>query len=229
VGAAPSPQPGRVLPSGAGDVATVRPAATSSARRATLRAALAEVLGSAGRLAGFVVVAAGVALLYTILLPFDYTQRFELANWHHLDAGLLAWAVVLGTGMGLVLSVQVHAVRRVARARAGAGTAGGVAFMASLAPSFLCCTPIIPTLLAFVGVSGVGLYGTTGALQHFFAVHQGDFLAASAVLLALTSWWGLRKVATAECLSGDGCDIDPCCTPGAAAADAAALEDGALR
>lgn len=195
---------------------------------ATLRAALGEVLGSPRRLGGFVLVAAVVALGYSLLLPFDFTERFELANWHYLSTGLLAWSIALGTGMGLVASVQVYAMRRIARARATTGTAGGVAFVASLAPSFLCCTPIIPTVLAFVGVSGVGLYGTTGTLQHFFAVHQAQFLAASLALLAVTGWWGLRKIATATCLSDDGCDIgNP--SPAEPAVDTSAVKEGTLR
>jgi hypothetical protein len=204
-------------------------ARSAGVRPATLRAALGEVLGSPGRLAGFLVVSAVVALAYSLLLPFDFTQRFELANWHYLSGGLLAWSIVLGAGMGLVLSVQVYAMRRVARARAAAGTAGGVAFVASLAPSFLCCTPIIPTVLAFVGVSGVGLYGTTGTLQHFFAVHQTEFLAASLALLAATGWWGLRKIASADCLSDDGCAVEACLPPAPAAVESPAVEEGALR
>lgn len=202
---------------------------TAKVRTATLRAALGEVLGSPGRLAGFVVAAAAVALVYSLLLPFDYTQRFELANWRYLSTGLLAWSIVLGAGMGLVLSVQVYAMRRIARARAAAGTAGGAAFVASLLPSFLCCTPIIPTVLAFVGVSGVSLYGTTGTLQHFFAVHQTQFLAASVALLAMTGWWGLRKIATAACLSDDGCAVDGYPPPAKPAVDASAVEEGTLR
>jgi len=139
-------------------------------------------------------VAAAVTFLYTILLPFAYTQRFELANWNYLDAYLLAWAIVLGLGMAFVVSVQVYAMRRIAAARVASGAVGGLAFVGSLLPSFLCCTPIIPTVLAFVGVSGIGLYGTTGTLQHFFAVHQTEFLSASLVLLLVTGWWGLHKV-----------------------------------
>jgi len=179
--------------------------------------ALAEVLGTPGRIAGFLVASSVVAFFYSLLLPFDYTQRIELANWDYLDAYLLAWAIVLGLAMGLVLSVQVYAMRRIAAARAASGAAGGVAFVASLLPSFLCCTPIVPSILAFVGVSGVGLYTTTGTLQHFFAVHQTEFLAASLVLLALMCWWGLRKVARSECFSEDGCAIGatPAEVPGA--------------
>ena len=167
--------------------------------------ALAEVLGTPGRIAGFLVASGVVAFFYTLLLPFDYTQRFELANWDYLDAYLLTWAIVLGLAMGLVVSVQVYAMRRIAAARAASGAAGGVAFVASLLPSFLCCTPIVPSALAFVGVSGVGLYTTTGTLQHFFAVHQTEFLSSSLVLLALMCWWGLRRVARSQCLTEAAC------------------------
>ena len=170
--------------------------------------ALAEVLGTPGRIVGFLVASGVVAFFYTLLLPFDYTQRFEFANWDYLNAYLLVWAIVLGLAMGLVLSVQVYAMRRIAVARAASGAAGGVAFVASLLPSFLCCTPIVPSILAFVGVSGVGLYTTTGTLQHFFAVHQTEFLAASLVLLALMCFWGLRKVARSQCFTEDGCAVE---------------------
>lgn len=171
------------------------------------RRALVEVLGSPVRLAGFLTVSAVVTILYTILLPFEYTQRFGLDNWLYLDPYLLGWAVVLGLGLGLVVSVQVHAMRRIAAARPGSGAAGGVALLASLLPSFLCCTPVIPTLLAFVGLSGVGLYGTTGSMQHFLAAHQTEFLAASFGVLVVAAWWGLHKVGTATCLSETGCDV----------------------
>ncbi len=167
----------------------------------------------------FAVATLVVAFFYSVLLPFDYTQRVSFQNWQYLNAYLLIWAIVLAAGMGVVVSVQVHAMRRIVRARASSGIAGGLAFVGSLLPSFLCCTPIIPTVLSFVGVSGVGLYGTTGTLQHFFATHQSEFLGGSLALLVLSSWWGLRKVAAASCLVGPGCDIGPDCdaarSPGA--------------
>lgn len=181
----------------------MRATATVQTARAPLWTIAAQVLGSPGRKAGFVVVAAAVSLLYTILLPFGYTQQFGLANWHYLDPYLGVWSVVLGGAMGFVLMVQVYAMRRVAAARADGRS--GLAFVASLLPGFLCCTPIIPTLLAFIGVSGASLYTTTGTLAHFFATQQTDFLAATLALLVLTGLWGLRRVAAADCLSEVGC------------------------
>ena len=163
----------------------------------------------------FVLTALLVSLAYSVLLPFDYTQRLSLRNWQYLNVSSALWSMVLGLAMAAVVSIQVYAMRTITAARASTGVSGGFAFVGSLLPSFLCCTPIIPTMLAFVGVSGVGLYSTTGTLQHFFASYQTEFLSASFALLVFSAWWGIRKVATAVCLgpsSSDGtssCDVRP--------------------
>ncbi len=186
---------------------TVGPGSRTKPGLSALGAAAREVLGTPGRRLAAAVVSALVALAYTLLLPFDFTQRLSLANWDYLTAYQAAWSVVLGLAMGLVIVIQVHAMRRVAQARAAAGAAGGVAFVVSLLPSFLCCTPFVPSVLAFVGVSGLSLYSTTGAVQHFFAVHQTELLSASLVLLLATGLWGLWKLATAPCLDACGCEL----------------------
>ncbi|HLI15411.1 MAG TPA: hypothetical protein VKV23_05075 [Acidimicrobiales bacterium] len=180
------------------------------ARRVTARVrqgtrALGDVLGTRWRIAGFALVSGSVAFCYTLLLPFDDTQRIGFANWDYLSASLLAWSLALGLAMGLVVSVQAYALRRVVAARTAAGATGPLAFVASLLPSFLCCTPVVPSFLAFVGVSGAGLYATTGTLQHFFAVHQHEFLAASLALVLVASAWGLDKLGRAACAAG-GCE-----------------------
>jgi hypothetical protein len=156
---------------------------------------------------GFLAVAGAVAFAYSVVLPFGYTQRLSLSNWEYLNGGMLAWSVVIGLLMAFVVSVQLQAMRKVVVARSMGSAAGVLAVLASLLPSFLCCTPIIPSILAFVGVSGVGLYATSGTLEHLFAVHQDLFLAASAGLLALMSWWGLRQLAQSPCCR-DRCDAD---------------------
>ncbi|MGH3279287.1 MAG: hypothetical protein ACRDNW_09130, partial [Trebonia sp.] len=171
------------------------------------RPVIAEVLGTPGRVAAFLAVAGVAASGYTLLLPFAQTQRLSFGNWGHLTGSQLAWAIPLSLGMALVVIVQAHAMRKVAAARAATTSAGGLAVVVSLLPTLLCCTPVVPSLLAFAGVSGLGLDETTGSVQYFFAAHETGFLAAGLALLAVTSWWGLRKVARAACLSGDGCAV----------------------
>lgn len=153
----------------------------------------------------FVVATIVVAFLYSLLLPFDFTQRFSIANWQYLDARLIAWSLVLAMGMASVVALQVHAIRRIAAARTRTGALGGLAFVGSVLPSLLCCTPAIPTFLVFVGFSTVTVYGTTGTLQHFFATHQTQFFIGSLLLMTLAAWWSMRRITRAACLA-NGCE-----------------------
>lgn len=168
------------------------------------KAVLADVLRYRSNQILLVLLSVLIGTLYTILLPFEFTQRFSLANWNYLDPYLIAWSVVLGVGMSLVITLQIYAMRHIRSTQTSA--LGGFAFIGSILPSFLCCTPIIPTLLAFIGLSTVSIYGTTGALQHFFAVNQTTFLSGSALLLAISGWWSIRSVAKADCLNDACCD-----------------------
>ncbi|TCO59286.1 hypothetical protein [Actinocrispum wychmicini] len=204
---------------------TATPSLDDSAGEDTRRSVLAtatEVLTSPGRLVGFAVAAVVTGVAYTILLPFGYTQRFSTANWAYLTPAMIAWSVILGLGMAFVLVVQIYAIRQVAAGRS-AVTAGWLAVLGSLLPSLLCCSPVLPTLLAFVGLSTAQVYGTTGAWQYFFATHQTEFLAGSLAVLVATAWWGLRRIARSTCLSAQGCPT----TDNDAAGDAEPYETAA--
>ena len=169
------------------------------------KAVLAEVLRDRNNQILLVLLTVIIGTLYTILLPFDFSQRFSLANWHYLSAYLAAWSVVLGAGMSLIIVLQVYAMRQIGKANNG--TLSGLAFVGSILPSFLCCTPIIATILAFIGLSTVSVYGTTGALQHFFAVNQTAFFSGSALLLVISGWWSVRSIANADCLNDLDCNV----------------------
>ena len=69
------------------------------------------VLDTQGSRMLLVILAAAISFLYTILLPFDFTQRLSFANWHYLTPYLFGWSVFIGLGMALVIVLQVHAMR----------------------------------------------------------------------------------------------------------------------
>jgi len=157
----------------------------------------------------FAVLAVAITGAYSLTLPFAFTQRLSLRNWQFLTPRLLGFAIALGIGMAFLLTVQVHAFRRAAAARRASGdkALSGFALVVSLLPTFLCCTPVIPTVLATFGLSAISVYSTTRSLQHFFEIHQTAFIAASLALLALTTWSSVRRVARAECLNDTGCEL----------------------
>jgi len=90
----------------------------------------------AGSLVGVIEVLDTVLITtaYSLLLPFAFTQRFSLQNWQFLTTRLLVFAIALGAGMALVLTVQIYAVRRAVAARRAAGDSAlsGVALIVSV-------------------------------------------------------------------------------------------------
>lgn len=156
----------------------------------------------------FVGVAVAVGLGYSILLPFDYTQRISFVNWRYFDGRYLAFTIAFALAVGWVVSLQVHAMRRIARAAARSGprnrggVAGVVAFIVSLLPSFLCCSPVVPTVVGLLGLSAATRLETTGRIQYFFASWQDPFLLGALALVVLSGLWSTRRLALAQCVSG---------------------------
>ncbi len=180
-------------------------------------AVTAEVAADRVNRVVFVAVAAAVSFGYSILLPFDFTQRLSFANWHYLDARYLFFVVVFALGMAWVLTLQVHAMRRIAREasqdspRTG-GPAGAVAAVVSLLPSFLCCSPVVPTVVGLLGLSAATRLRTTGRIQYFFATKQDWLLLGALALLVGSGLWSTRKLARARCLA-DQCQAAPTVEP----------------
>jgi hypothetical protein len=152
----------------------------------------------------FVVITALVAFLYSILLTFPFTQRLSLANWHYLNPELTGFSLAFGLVLGWIVTLQAYAIGRLAQGHGQGLTFGAI--VGSLLPSMLCCTPVVPTVLALFGLSTVSIYGLSGRIQSFFALHERYILLASLVLLLGSALWSLRQLRTAACLiEGDCC------------------------
>jgi hypothetical protein len=154
-----------------------------------------------------------VGVGYSLLLPYAYTQRVSTANWQYLDARYIAFAVAFALGLGWLVCLQVHAVRGLVRAssqaRGSTGPVGLLAAVVSVLPSLLCCSPILPTLVGLIGLSAGARLSTTVQLQHFFATKENLILFGALALLGASDLWAMRKLARAECLSGECCATTP--------------------
>jgi hypothetical protein len=176
------------------------------------RAAAAASASPSGRLV-FALTALLVGLGYSLLLPFASTQRISFANWDYLDARYVLFSVAFALGLGWLVTLQVHAVRRIASTAAGnqpagrTGPLGALAAVISVLPSLLCCSPILPTLIGLIGLSATTRLTTTVQLQHFFATKDNLLLAGALGLLLLSGLWSMRKLSRAVCLN------DECCIP----------------
>ena len=113
---------------------------SSNQGRAT-SAVLDQIVHDRVSQATFVLVSTVVTLLYSLLLPYSFTQRVSFHNWHYLETRLFTFSVAFGLTIGSLITLQVYATRRLIRAP-GTGM-GGTAAGVGVLPSLLCCTPIV--------------------------------------------------------------------------------------
>jgi hypothetical protein len=141
----------------------------------------------------------GTALtaFYLVMLPSSRVGGFSLLAVHYLTPELALAAAVLGYGFALALAINASALAT-QRSRA-AGLVGVGGLLAAVLPGSLCCTSIIPSLLAVFGASVPTILGTTGKIASVFALYEGVFIAASLAGVALSIVLAARSRA-AHCL-----------------------------
>jgi hypothetical protein len=163
-----------------------------------------EVAGDRVSQVLFAVVTIVAGLGYSVLLPFDYTVRISFANWQFFTLRYALFDAGLSLSLAWLVTLQVYAMRRIARLAADrprrGGLAGALAAVVSLLPSFLCCSPVVPTVVGLIGLPVAAQLSTTGNITYFFATNQNWLLTGALALLVVSGAWSVRKLARAECL-----------------------------
>ena len=142
----------------------------------------------------FLSLSVSISVLYLFLLPslplgglVPYAIRF-------ITPVETAFAITFGVLLSLVATLNVYAFMTRASSVKGV-TAGSV--IASLVNG-LCCTPLIPSLIAMTGASTPVLYEISPRLQAFFEFNSQYFYALSVALLLVSVHYLSRSI-TACC------------------------------
>ncbi|GAC1408274.1 MAG: hypothetical protein NVSMB65_22010 [Chloroflexota bacterium] len=160
-----------------------------------MRAALQLVFERRGYRAGGVLAAFLTAALYAYAGQI-VTVYADGSTCVDLQVSRLVALMVLALLMGLVLPVQVFALRRAAWGvrQGGVGVLGFVAGLGSLT----CCSPLLlPSVLALVGVSGSSLLSLNVTFYRYFV----PLAVVSAVLLLLSLVLASRDITRACALA----------------------------
>ena len=131
--------------------------------------------------------------VYAFTLPASYTGGvIGLVSLQQMTVELAFFSIAVSALLSLVLTLIVYAARASLGRRGGALSLGAVA--ASLLPATLCCTPVVPTVLALVGASTPQIFGLSGRIQGIFAIYQPLFLALALALLLFALNLAARNV-----------------------------------
>lgn len=87
---------------------------------------------------------------YLVVLPSSAVGGFSLLAVHYLTPTLALCAVALGYGFAAAIAINMSALTQRSRA---AGVVGVGGLLAAVLPGSLCCTSVIPSLLAAFGAS----------------------------------------------------------------------------
>lgn len=120
---------------------------------------------------------------YLVMLPSSAVGGFSLVALHYLTPALAIAAAALGYGFALAIAINVGAFSQRSRTAEVVGLGG---LLASVLPGSLCCTSLVPSLLATLGASAPTILGTTGKIQSVFALHENAFIAVSIAGVAIS-------------------------------------------
>lgn len=159
---------------------------------------MAEVLRSRGYFLQFVVVSALITLLYLILLPSLPLGSVRLNALSFATPVQIVFSVLFGVLLSAVVTLDIYSIRsNLAGERAL--TIGSV--LATLVNG-LCCTPVVPSVLAIFSNSPEFLFTYSPAVQSFFERSYLLFYTLSAVLLLIAVRTLSKNVACCRVAAG---------------------------
>ena len=120
--------------------------------------------------------------IYAFTLPATYTGGtigLVSLRYLNLELGLISFA--LAAALSLALTLNVYAYRVMADRRSCSATGGAI--LSSLLPTSICCTPVVPTVLALLGASTSQIFGFGGRIQGFFATYEMPILMLALAIM----------------------------------------------
>ena len=150
------------------------------------------VLDSKAYLAVFIVAALLLSIGFSYLFS---TSSLNLSNpkiAFGLNIYSLIVSVLIGVLLALTLVMNAFALLRGAKV---SGKVGFGAVIAAIIPSSLCCTSVIPGILAALGASSTTIIGVTGEIQGPFATYEMLFITLSIGLLLISVFLASRNIA----------------------------------
>ncbi len=145
--------------------------------------ALRLVLSSKIYLMAFIAMAAAFFLAYSYLLASSSINLAQPKVALNLNFYSLIVSILIGTLLSLSVAMNAFAFKN---AYASGSKLSFGAILAAIIPGSLCCTFVVPAILAALGASTPTIIGITGVLQGPFATYEAPLIAISIGLLLIS-------------------------------------------
>ena len=133
----------------------------------------------------FSIMFTAVFILYFYLLESSATGIIDFGAYYiYFD---LLSSFVISFLISLVITMNVYSYKLKAKTSKKLTLSS---IVGAILPSSLCCTSIIPSLLAVLGFSTSFIVGNTGKIQSIFSIYGPLFIAAGAAI----AYFGLMQI-----------------------------------
>ena len=133
----------------------------------------------------FSIMFTAVFVLYFYLLENSATGIIDF-GFYYIYFDLIS-AVVISFLISLVITMNVYSYKLKAKTSKKLTLSSVIG---AVLPSSLCCTSVIPSLLAVLGFSTSFIVGNTGKIQSIFSIYGPGFIIAG----ALIAYFGLMQI-----------------------------------
>ncbi len=139
---------------------------------------------------------AAFLLLYLFTLPATYTGgRIGLISIKLLTVKLIIFSFIMASLIALIIPFTVYSFKKGGKIRKTSATGG---FLGSVLPALLCCSPILPSLVALLGATSPALFGFSSSIQGFVATNETYILLGATFLLLFATVESAKS--TKQCL-----------------------------
>jgi hypothetical protein len=142
----------------------------------------------------FVLIGTPLTVFYLVALPAEHYGAIAWGALQFLTPGEAIAAGVLGFGTAATLALNVAA----GRARPTGTTLTFSGIVAAIVPTSLCCTTVIPSVLAALGASAPAIMHISGRYESFFANYAAGFIGFAVAAVLLAFWLAVGNL-TAAC------------------------------
>ncbi len=128
----------------------------------------------------FAVITALMFMLYAYLLSYSSIALLSGSALFGLSVAVIIVSFLLSALFSVVIVMNIYGIKRGVNASAKLSIGS---FLAAVLPSSMCCTALVPSLLALSGASISTVIGTTGIIQGPMATYEPLLLLLSGALL----------------------------------------------
>ncbi len=162
-----------------------------------IAAAVRETLSGKAYAYGFAFSSVIVTIIYAYLLSFSSLNLGNVPRILGISIYEILVSALLGIMFSLVLAMSAFSIKRNMKSSEKIGIG---ALIASIIPSSLCCTALVPSVLSIAGASTATIIGVTGKIQGPFATLEPVFIIAAIVIMFFGIIQSSKKIYSGCCV-----------------------------